>query len=312
MSALPKRPSCGRHIELLALVFSLVAGGCGALEASSGRDQDPAARSLNTAGEPLTSCAAPLRYPWDDGGITAAWHTQDGSVLTLVSRDKLWNLRWSDSAWIFAGKVKEVAPFTTAPLVNGRHPWDGPGITAAWHNPDNTILTIVSGDRWWNLQWIGNVWHSQGMLKNLPPFPQAPRVNGSLPWESGGLTAAWHTQDGSLLTVVSEDRLWNMRWSDFAWITALPVAQVTPLSVADRCCVSDLSLIRHDNMTIAGGAGITAAWHTPDNSILTLVNENRLWNMRWNPSASQRAFTEDTPLFLTSVTPFPSAPGVAQ
>lgn len=296
----------------VALAALLAVGSCGGEQDGQTSGQERLAEITSALG---TNCTS-LRYPWDESGITAAWHTQDGSFLTIVSRDRMWNLQWSTNQWTFGGKVKDVVPFTTSPTVDGRHPWEGPGITAAWHTPDNNILTIISRDLWWNLQWQGLVWLNQGHVKDLPPFPQAPPINGMEPWDGPGITAAWHTQDDSILTIVSETRLWNMKWSNSTWITNQPVNTVPPLSGARRCCnnVRDGNVIDPntgdgiDNLLLWDGAGITAAWHTPDNSILTLVNENRLWNLQW----ATNQFTSDTPLFLESVFPIYNAPGVAR
>ncbi len=300
-----------RHAGMVALGALLAVVSCGAEPDGSTSGPEQIAQVTSALG---TNCS-PLRYPWDESGITAAWHTQDGSVLTIVSRDRLWNLQWSNDQWIFAGKVKDVYPFTISPTVDGRHPWEGPGITAAWHTQDNTILTIISRDLWWNLRWQDLTWLNQGHLRDLPPFPQAPPINGMEPWDGPGITAAWHTQDGSILTIVSETRLWNMQWSNLAWITHQPVNTVPPLSGAHRCCNdirdgngSSSTGNSIDNLLLWDGAGITAAWHTPDNQYLTLVNESRLWNLQW----ATNAFTTDTPLFLQSVFPFPNAPGVVR
>jgi hypothetical protein len=54
-----------------------------------------------------------------------------------------------------------------------------------------------------------------------------------------------------------------------------------------------------------GWRGHHDTWHTPDNALLSLVSENKLWNVTWgNPS------TISSPLLLEQVWPFYAAPGV--
>ena len=326
----PAPPLIRRTLASVRSYFGLVlliAGNtsCGASEDSVSHDPEglvPSVGSSSPAEHAPSShvCNAPLRKPHNEHGITAAWHTPDSSLLTIVSRDKLWNYQWSTGTWHSWGNIKDIPPFPSAPAVNGGKPWEGPGITAAWHTNDNSILTIISKDRYWNLQWSTSSWIGSGLVQNLPPFSSMTvathGVDGLLPWQGAGITASWHTQDGSVLSIVSEYRFWNLNWTSgtsavFQAGSNKRLWEVPPFVTSRPCCESIPGIFYDspiDFSRLWEGAGVTAAWHTPDNAILTLVSENKLWNMDWGPPAQ---FRPDTPVFLdTPGLVFTTAPGI--
>jgi hypothetical protein len=306
----------------------LIAGSisCGASEDSVSHDPEGLAPSVgpSSAAEHAPSshvCNAPLRKPHNEHGITAAWHTPDGSLLTIVSRDKLWNYQWSTGTWHSAGNIKDIPPFFNAPLVNARKPWEGPGITAAWHTQDNSILTIISKDLYWNLQWSTSGWISSGLVQNLPPFSSMTAathgVDGLLPWQGAGITASWHSQNGSVLSIVSEYRFWNLNWTSgtsavFQAGSNKRLWEVPFFAGSDQKCCKNIPGIVGSTIDFSQlweGAGVTAAWHTFNNATLTLVSENKLWNLNWGPPTQ---WSPDTPMFLENVHPFNTAPGIAR
>ena len=150
--------------------------------------------------------------PWEGAGITAAWRTPGQNEVTVVSRDRYWAFPWPDGAVRTSGLLKDA--WVSAPAADGVGPWEGPGVTAAYHTPDEKHLTIVSGHRYWIFTWAVGFTAQRGLLKD--PWATIGSVQGRKPWEGPGVTAAWNTYAGGAptnpLTIVSKDLFWHHDW----------------------------------------------------------------------------------------------------
>jgi endonuclease/exonuclease/phosphatase family metal-dependent hydrolase len=121
--------------------------------------------------------------PHELAGVTAGWAS--GSSVTVISKDRYWTFAASGSdltGWEpkNSGHVDELAHWTDAPAVDGRRPWDGPGVTAGWYDERRRLLGVASQDRYWLLDLAAEEssrwrWVSSGYLTRANPFT---RVEG--------------------------------------------------------------------------------------------------------------------------------------
>ena len=174
------------------------------------------------------------RMPKVDGktawehGVTAAYVAKDLGWLSIISKDKYWNMRLADRQWVNAGRFVDLPswnPWSGArmPRVDGKNAWEH-GVTAGYINDDKGLMTIISKDKYWNMRLADRQWVSSGRFAELPPHnpwsaAQMPKVDGKNAWEHG-ITAGYIVKDYGLLSVVSKDKYWNMRLSDRRWVSA--------------------------------------------------------------------------------------------
>ncbi|MGB6334511.1 MAG: glycosyl hydrolase [Thermoanaerobaculia bacterium] len=129
------------------------------------------------------------RMPKVDGknawehGITASFINDDTSMMTIISKDKYWNMRLADRTWVYFGRFDALPshnPWSAAqlPKVDGKNAWQH-GITAGYIVPDLGLLSVVSGDKYWNMRLADHSWVSAGKYSDLPlrhAWRQAPKV----------------------------------------------------------------------------------------------------------------------------------------
>jgi hypothetical protein len=105
--------------------------------------------------------------PWEGDGITGIGLFAECLAL---SGDRYY--RCSAGAWGRAGHVSELWP--ALPAVDGALPWDPPGITA-FHQSVLDVCTIVSGDRWWEIDCTTESLRGSGRL--AARWPEAPAID---------------------------------------------------------------------------------------------------------------------------------------
>ena len=169
-------------------------------------------------------------------GITAGYFNEDNGLLTIISKDKYWNMRLSDKSWPYVGRYDALPshhPWSEArmPKVDGKNAWQH-GITAGYITKDLGLLTIISKDKYWNMRLSDKSWPYVGRYDALPshhPWSEArmPKVDGKNAWQHG-ITAGYITKDLGLLTIISKDKYWNMRLSDKTWISAGKYSDLPP------------------------------------------------------------------------------------
>jgi hypothetical protein len=226
--------------------------------------------------------------PYEGPGITAGWQSPD-KVLHIISKDKYWALNQggAQSVWTKASHIKNIAPFSTAPAVNGLRPWEGEGITATWTVPGegHRYLRIMSKNRFYRYDYQTGAWYN-GPIPFTDPtnyWSKAPAVNGLRPWEGEGITAVWAAPDG-FLRVVSRNRFYRYNPRTSRW----DFAQAFPLRDAKNLWNKAPLNNSIDRARPWEGAGITAAW-VKDGSLLQIKSRDRYWELnlttnQWTPS----------------------------
>jgi hypothetical protein len=208
-------------------------------------------------------------------------------VLHIISKDKYWELdqKSSPAVWTRAAHIANVAPFNSAPAVNGLHPWEGEGITATWTMPseNHRYLRIVSKNRFYRYDYQTGAWYNGPNPFTDPKnyWLKAPPINGLRPWEGEGITAAW-VQSDNLLRIVSRNRFYRYNFAARRWdfARAFPFANnlwnQAPLN-------NDI-----DRAKPWDGAGFTAAW-VKDGRFLQIKSRDKYWEIdlvanKWTPS----------------------------
>ena len=132
---------------------------------------------VNDAGPPIADGG---RAPWEGPGVTSAYFVPGGSFFHAISQDKQWVRRTSDPdqknwSWIADSGVDLVTikPWSTAPGIGGRRPFEGKGVTAAYYI--GSKLFVISVDRMWTTN--GTTWVASGELKSMPVWSSAPSAD---------------------------------------------------------------------------------------------------------------------------------------
>jgi hypothetical protein len=126
---------------------------------------------INDAGPPAIDGAV----PWQGPGVTATYFNATGSSFTVISQDKAWVRRTVDAdprnwTWDAGFPLAEAPNWKNAQPIAGTRPWEGKGVSAAWHVGPK--LFVVSVDRMWTYD--GLRWTALGMLSSLPGWSSAP------------------------------------------------------------------------------------------------------------------------------------------
>lgn len=214
--------------------------------------------------------------------VTAGWTNEPLGMAVVICKDVYWLRRLSDNVWIGTGKFADLPadhPWKKAPKVDGKWVWEFPeGITAGWDNPDTTMLTVISKDKYWNQQMADTSWLSAGKFADLPadhPWKQAPKLDGKWVWEfPEGITAGWINRHVGLLAVVSKDKYWNQRLSDKTWLQPGRFADLPPDSNWKKAPKIE------GKWAWGFPEGITAAWVDPYADTLTIVSTDKYWMKR--------------------------------
>jgi hypothetical protein len=216
--------------------------------------------------------------PYEGPGITAGWHSAD-KVLHIISKDKYWELNQSgaSSLWTMATDIYNVAPFASAPAVNGLRPWEGDGITATWTVPseNHRYLRIISKNRFYRYDYQTGAWYNgpNPFTDPMNYWSKAPAINGLRPWEGEGITAVWAAPD-NYLRIVSKNRLYRFNYAKQQW----DFASAFPL--ADRNNAWNKAPLNNDvdRLKPWEGEGITAAW-VKDGYLLQIKSRDKYWEL---------------------------------
>jgi hypothetical protein len=158
------------------------------------------------------------RKPWEGPGVTGVLPIGNSSALVLngeryfiadfnLDGDAAWDPNLgSVLAWHETGLLENY--WANAPLVDGLRPWDGPGVTAAYLDKASGAAIIISQYRRWTrsgTQWtaagsIADDWRINGAGPTL--------LDGQVPWEGVGVTAAYFTPNGDRFYAISQDKAW--------------------------------------------------------------------------------------------------------
>ena len=197
------------------------------------------------SGHTVLANAAPWRNaaavggqrPWQGPGVTAAW--REDATVVLVSQNRFWRFRRSASgAWTVTGGWL-ANWLSSARSVNGRRPWQGAGVTAAWTRTTQrgTSLTLVSGALFWEFARQNGTWlrRREGQLASAPGWTGAPAVAGLRPWQGGGVSSAWYDPHRKVVGIVNQRRYWILyaagedprRWR---WVATGNLANQNPLT----------------------------------------------------------------------------------
>lgn len=182
-------------------------------------------------------------FAWEGpDGITASWYMPDSQRLTIVSRNRYWVFHVPTNTWEEHGTYAELPDrsiWKRQPAVAGGQAWDQAGITGGWYRSRDKILTIISGNRYWNLDMEADAWTTSGTFDQLPEehiWKRQPKVHDAHAWtvdgrNTRGITAAWVYPESNELQIVSRDRYWVLR------LEAQPVCKI-PSCVGTTCTCS--------------------------------------------------------------------------
>ena len=185
--------------------------------------------------------------------------SQEGCANGLLSGDDA-DAGRSDPHWPDASSASDAGPSSgdggdcKADLAQ---PWSGSGISTAWM--DQSVLTLVSGDRYWTYDYGNGTWGVTGHLETL--WAAAPAVDSLLPWQDVGVHAAYVV--GTTLTIISGDRYWTVDTGTHAWGTTGHIATLWS------------SAPSNGGFLPWNAPGVQTAF--PYQSGLTIVSSDRYW-----------------------------------
>jgi hypothetical protein len=221
-------------------------------------------------------------YPWDQDGVATGYVTESADRLTVINKNMYWNMRRSDRRWVNAGRFADLPSWNPwsvdrMPKVGGKNAWEH-GVTAAYIAKDLGWLSVISKDKYWNMRLADHSWVNAGRFADLPswnPWSAArmPKVGGKNAWEHG-ITASYINNETGMMTIISNDKYWNMRLADRTWVNAGRFADLpswNPWSAARMPKVDGKNAWEH---------GITAGYITPDLGLLSISSKDKYWNMR--------------------------------
>ena len=221
-------------------------------------------------------------YPWEQHGVTTGYITESAGLLTVINKNRYWNMRLSDRRWLYSGRFDTVPSHnpwsaTNMPEVDGKTAWQH-GITAGYVNNENGLLTIISKDKYWNMRLSDKRWLYNGRFDAVPahnPWSSTnmPKVDGKTAWQHG-ITAGYINEDSGLLTIIAKDKYWNMRLSDKRW---LYVGRFDAVPSHNPWSADRMPKVEGKN---AWQHGITAGYITKDLGLLTIISQDKYWNMR--------------------------------
>lgn len=120
------------------------------------------------------------QVPWGGPGVTAAYFNPTGDSFYAISQNKGWLRRTADPdpknwTWSPDGgfNLALAAPWSSAPVVAGQHPYDGKGVTTAYYIGPKFF--VVSVDKMWVHD--GKRWTASGALKDMPGWASAPAAS---------------------------------------------------------------------------------------------------------------------------------------
>ncbi len=132
------------------------------------------------------------KSPWEGPDITIGGVAKEGisagwiykNVLTVINKDKFWNLDLSSLEWssygLLANRPNDDV-WKKAPKIENQFPWDGDGITAGWINEERNEFTVISKDKYWVLDLLTYTWKGAGRLENQAEWQ---RVNPEPSWQN--------------------------------------------------------------------------------------------------------------------------------
>jgi len=178
-----------------------------------------------------------------------------------VSGDRYWAFDLIAGTWGAHGHVETL--WATAPLVDGRRPWDAPGVDTSWVY--GATQTIISGDLYWTVDAVSGAWGASGKVEAL--WSNAPSNEGALPWNAPGVQTAYPYQNG--LTVISGDHDWVLDVPSNGW-------------TAGKLETSWASAPTIDGKLPWQDTGVNAAWVY--GGIQTIVSGDRYWLLKLGDS----------------------------
>lgn len=244
------------------------------------------------------------KFPWEGPGVTGAYIDTVSNRLKIISKEGIWTREVGEGNWDADGYKKIVNSVwwynpnvpNYPPKVGGRYPWEGPGVTAIYHDPlapEGGDLKIISKDRIWTRKIASGGWIDGGqrMLEDSqwwyhdnqncnpdhdPNCYPTPKVDGLLPWEGVGITGTYVDPGTNLLKIFSGNRLYTKDLRGPKWHTAGHVSEsswwnTNVPKVEDRLPWDD--------------KGITAVYVDPtDNNNLKIFSGDKLWSKSNNSS----------------------------
>ena len=136
----------------------------------------------------------------------------------MISSDLWWEFR-ANGSWGIGDRLATLWGGPSGPQpVNGRLPWDPPGVTASWSAVNGTVRTYVSKDLYWRRSFANGAWSwSQGHVNTLQWWSSAPpdAGTGHRPWEGDGVTAVFRA--AGRLWIISKDKYWRLDEGTGSW-----------------------------------------------------------------------------------------------
>jgi hypothetical protein len=229
---------------------------------------------------PTADACAP-RKPWEGPGVTSVLPL-DSSTALVISGDRYFVAEFETSGdagdpalgsittWHDSGNLRDL--WFDAPAVVGVYPWDDPGVTAAFQDKATGSQIIVNQFRRW--VHAGKAWAKAGNITDdwtagdAGPIP----LDGAVPWNGPGVTAAFFTSDGTSFVAISQDKAWTRRTDDpdprnWTWSDAggFLLSTRVPWSTAPVIAGQHL----YD------GKGVTAAYYVGDNFFV--ISRDKMW-----------------------------------
>lgn len=245
---------------------------------------DPGALDAALPIEPPPTDACVRRKPWEGPGVTGLLPI-DATTALVLSGDRYFTAEFDTSgadasdptlgkllAWRQSGLLEQL--WATAPSFVGLQPWDDPGVTAAYLAKGGGGRQIIisryrrwvrEGDQWLGVGTIVDDW----LINDAGPPP----LDGQVPWEGPGVTAAYFSPEGTSFFAISRGKSWQRKTSDpdpknWTWVGdggALNVADLKPFSTAPA---------------VAGqkpweGPGVTAVYYVGPKFFV--ISADKLW-----------------------------------
>lgn len=150
------------------------------------------------------------KRPWNYPGVTAIFYFRNDTDVHYASRNKYWVFSWVSGQW-GAGWLRDLLP--NAPVIDGRGPFDGPGLTGSYRV--GNVLRLISADRLWRYDVTTNQWVNWGYLRDI--WASIPTIDGVHPWDGAGVTCAYYYPPKNETTIISRDKYWVFDYGQNNW-----------------------------------------------------------------------------------------------
>jgi hypothetical protein len=145
------------------------------------------------------------------------------------------------------------------------------GITAGYIDPIDSKLIVNARDKQWLGAWDAPALTSARLLETVSYWSMAPKVDGFLPYEDVGVTAAYFDPTGTTFYAISKDRQWSGPWSGSTFATARSLRTAPEWTTAPKV----------GGVGPYEGAGVTAFYLDPTHTTFYVISKDKQWSGTW-------------------------------